>query len=131
MSSFQFRRGEFALAWLSVVPSLKRGEQTYFEVIRRLLRVDFRAFEAASTVEAHVSENRKTIGAVVGALGAQVLVIGAFLVFGEGCCLDQFCVNDDSRCLFGMEMFAYWASVGTFASAVCAVLGALIAGDDG
>ena len=77
-----------------------------------------------------VNTNRKSMGAIVGALGAQLLVIGAFIVFGERCCADQFCANPDSRCLFGLEMFSYWASVGTVASLIFAGLGALIAGAD-
>lgn len=76
-----------------------------------------------------MSGSRKTVGALVGAFGTQVVVIGSFLAFGEQCCLDQLCVNRESRCLFGLEMFNYWASVGTVASLLFAGLGALIAGE--
>lgn len=78
-----------------------------------------------------MASNAKTAGAVVGAVGAQVFVVGTFALFAGDCdCVARIVCTGNDRCLWGLTLWEYWAGYGTVASAVFAILGYLIAGDD-
>ena len=76
-----------------------------------------------------MKEHLKTVGAVIGAAGAQILTLVLFALYAEPCQIIPGVDVDDGDCLWGMTLTQYWASVGTVASAICAVIGWMIASE--
>lgn len=70
--------------------------------------------------------SRKTIGALIGLLGAQALTLVLFLAFSEPCeCIAGICTG--AECLWGKTIGEYWATYGLGGTVAATVLGYLIA----
>ena len=65
----------------------------------------------------------KTIGAIIGVAGAQVLTFVLFFLLSEPC---TNALGGSEECLWTFTMPEYWARYGTAGSACFAVLGYLI-----